>query len=118
MTPDPETFGWSHFATIAALTMSLIGVGVAMWSNRKSDTSERRRVEQSDGCKYDHDGLRGILVAQGAALTEMVKQQAQAVKAFSELAHGLAMNHRDILDHHKEVSRVLGDISKKLERPQ
>jgi DNA-binding NtrC family response regulator len=23
----------------------------------------------------------------------------------------------DILDHHKEVSRVLGDISKKLERP-
>jgi hypothetical protein len=111
-----ETFGWTHFSTIGTLLLSLLACGVAMWNNRKTDRAALQQVEQSAGCRYDHEGIRGILVSQGAALTELVKQQGAAVAAFSELAHNLTLNHRDIITHHKDVTRILGDISTKLEK--
>jgi hypothetical protein len=110
-----ESFGWAHFATLAPIFISLVAVAVSLWSNRKSDAQGKFQIEQSAGCKYDHEGIRGILVAQGAALTELVKQQAEAVRAFSTLANSLTLNHRDILEHNRDVTRILNDIAEKFE---
>jgi hypothetical protein len=107
-----ETFGWNHFATLGTLGISLIAVGVSLWTSRKADT----RMQQAEACRFDHEGIRGILVSQGAALSESVKQQARAVESFSQLATSMALNHKDVVNHHLEVTRVLGDIARKLEK--
>jgi hypothetical protein len=107
-----ESFSWNHFATLTTMALALISLGVSLWSNRKTDL----QVAQSEGCKYDHEGIRGILVTQGAALAESVRQQGRQVDAFSTLAHSMEMNHKDVMQHHRDVARVLAEISDKLEK--
>lgn len=114
----PESFGWTHFATIGTMLLSLIAIGMSMWSNRKTDNAV---IQQSDGCRFDHIGIRGVLVSQGEiaarnaeALNKLVESHGHAVDAFTSLAHTLDLRQKDEVFHRAEVTRILASIEKKL----
>jgi len=115
---EPETFGWGHFATLGTMLLSLVAIGLSIWSNRKTDKAV---IQQSEGCRLDHVGIRGVLVSQGEVaarnaetLSRLVDSHASAVTAFTALAHTLDLRQKDEIFHRAEVTRILNSIEQKL----
>ena len=114
----PESFGWSHFATIGTMALSVIAIVISLSSNRKTDKAV---VQQSEGCRFDHIGIRQVLVSQGEiaarnaeALNKLVESHGHAVDAFTSLAHTLDLRQKDEVFHRAEVTRILSSIETKL----
>lgn len=105
---------WEQISLVVGVVIAII---TALSAHRRSTITEKERIaSQSEQCKFDHSGIRTILVEQGANLVRLVDSHSKAVSAFSDLAHSIALNHKDTVLHHTQVIQQLGQISQKLDQ--
>lgn len=105
---------WEQVTLVVGVIIAIV---TALSAHRRStNTEQARQTSQSEQCKFDHSGIRAILVEQGANLSRLVDSHTKAVSAFSDLAHSIALNHKDTIYHHTQVLQQLGQISQKLDR--
>jgi hypothetical protein len=109
-------------------TIASLLVAISAWRKSSATASTATTVAaavasaQSKECAVDHSAIRSIILEQNMTLkgqSDHLKQQTESltkmVDSFTTLANSLALRDQDIGFHHKEVVRLLMDISKKLE---
>jgi hypothetical protein len=105
----PITFG--HVIGIAAVVgagmavLNTVGNLFSSWLQSKLPTSKAERatlvLEQAQACKYDHQGIKEILVAMNANI-------ANAVSALTAMANADALRHQKVLEHLRALRRRAG----------
>ena len=124
---------YGHIAYVLGISVSLLAAFAALRKSgsAKDGAAEAQKIvtkiatEQSAACRSDHEGIRGILVAQGVVAAENTKNLSNMVASFTELATSIKirdvqkdaeiqLREKDNEVHRKEMCRLLESIETKL----
>jgi DNA-binding transcriptional regulator YdaS (Cro superfamily) len=96
---------WGHVAAIVAAcaglatVLSVVSTLVSGWIQSKIPTPATKAVEeQSAQCKFDHEGIRSLMLQQNANIAALLAQNAKMIDAFTSMSHAAELRHRTVLE--------------------
>lgn len=107
------------FATVASISFTLVA-GVGKWvmgyltlkfgakpAETSMEKSARIMADQSMQCRFDHEGINKLIVAQNRNIEELLKQNGEQIRALTDANHNAQLRHQIVLSELKEVKSMI-----------